>query len=313
MKNIVLFVFLIIFLFSCATHQNDVKYASSTKQVSPTLQNKLERFLKRKVAIGRFSNETKYGKSFFSEEKDKSIEKQASDILSSKLTASEKFILLERTDIDLVNKEMNVNSLSAYNIPADYLIIGSVSEFGRKATGDVGIFDRTKKQTAFATVNIRLVNVKTGQITYSEEATGEASSETKTVMGVGGRAGYDSSLNDKAISAAISKLVNNIIEKLMDNPWKAYILDMQEGSYLISGGKSQGIQAGDIFGVYKKGKVVVNPQTKIPIELPGKFIGKVKVISLLGDTPENEVSLCGKVSGELPLADFAGYYIKEEK
>ena len=41
--------------------------------------------LKRKVAIGRFSNETRYGQSFFVDEQNDRIGKQAMDILSTKL------------------------------------------------------------------------------------------------------------------------------------------------------------------------------------------------------------------------------------
>ena len=33
---------------------------------------------------------------------------------------------------------------------ADYLILGSITEFGRKEVSDVGVFSRVKKQEAFA-------------------------------------------------------------------------------------------------------------------------------------------------------------------
>ena len=55
-----------------------------------------EKTIKRKVAIGRFSNETQYGKGLFYDKENDPMRKQAMDILSSKLAASGKFILLER-------------------------------------------------------------------------------------------------------------------------------------------------------------------------------------------------------------------------
>ena len=61
--------------------------------------------LKRKVAIGRFSNETQYGKGIFYDRENDPMRKQAMDILSSKLAASGKFILLERDDLDVLVKE----------------------------------------------------------------------------------------------------------------------------------------------------------------------------------------------------------------
>ncbi len=50
--------------------------------------------LKRKVAIGRFTNETQYAKGIFYDRENDPMRKQALDILSAKLAASGKFILL---------------------------------------------------------------------------------------------------------------------------------------------------------------------------------------------------------------------------
>lgn len=50
--------------------------------------------LKRKVAIGRFSNETQYAKGIFYDKENDPMGKQALDILSAKLASSGKFILL---------------------------------------------------------------------------------------------------------------------------------------------------------------------------------------------------------------------------
>jgi curli biogenesis system outer membrane secretion channel CsgG len=280
-------------------------------QVSKSLASP-ERSLKRKVAIARFSNETKYGQGFFYDQNDDRLGKQAMDIFSAKLTASEKFIMLERVDLAHLTKEKQLDTLADLNIPADYLILGSVSEFGRKTTSDVGIFSRSKKQTAYAKVNVRLVDVKTSQIIYSEEGEGEAFSEAGTVLGVGNTADYDATLNDKVISAAISKLVDNISERLLDKPWKSYILSFQDGNYIISGGAMQGIKEGDTFTVYKKGQKVNNPQTGIPIELPGKEVGKIQVQTLVKGDVNSELSICLKTSGELPTSNFIDYYVQEK-
>ena len=310
-------VLLIAFLFfcqSCATIEKPAVEVIPEKkpQISKTLsQEAPQRFLKRKVAIARFSNETKHGQSFFLDKDQDWIGKQAMDILSARLAATQKFILLERADIEKINKELAVGNLASLQIPADYLVVGSVSEFGRKTTGDVGILSRTKKQTAYARVNVRLVDIHTGQITYSEEGEGEAYSEAGTVMGVGGRAGYDSTLNDKAISAAISKLVNNIVENLLDKPWRSYILAHQSGSYIIAGGRSQGIGEGDVFGVFQRGSRVINPQTGMPIDLPSKQIGTIRVNSFSGTDPNSEISLCSPVSGRIPVENFEGIYVQE--
>jgi len=282
-----------------------------TPQVSKTVETKFERSLKRKVAIARFSNETKYGQGFFYDQNDDRLGKQAMDIFSAKLASTEKFIMLERADLTHLTKEKEIGNLGNFNIAADYLILGSVSEFGRRTTSDVGVFSRTKKQTAYAKVSVRLVDVRTGQIVYSEEGDGEAYSEAETVLGVGSTAEYDATLNDKVISAAIAKLVNNIVERLLDKPWRSYLLSYEDGNYVIAGGSLQGIKEGDSFAVYKRGKKAINPQTNIEIELPGKLIGKIRVDSIVSGDVNTELSICTKLSGELPTDEFAEYYIQE--
>lgn len=198
---------------------------------------------------------------------------------------------------------------------ADYLIVGSVTEFGRRTEGDVGVFSRTKKQTAFAKVTIRLVDVKTGQIIYAEEGSGEAFSAVGEVMGVGSRADYDSTLNDRALDAAIGNLASNVIENLLKNPWRSYVLSYDDGNYLIAGGASQGIKLGDAFDVYSQGRTIKNPQTGMDVTLPGKKVARLRVTAFVPGAPNNEVSLATITEGALPTAAdptaLQYYYIQE--
>lgn len=270
-----------------------------------------QRTIKRKVAIGRFSNETQYAKGLFYDKDNDPMRKQALDILSSKLASSGKFILLEREDLDLLVAEAGEDMKK---IGADYIILGSITEFGRKNEGQQKVFSSTKTQTVEAGVSIRLVESATGLIIYSDEAKGYAETTTKETLGVGGKAGYDATLSDKAISAAISQLVENIINKCMDKPWRSYILSVEDGTYIISGGASQGLAANDRFNVYKKGKSVKKPQTGMMIELPGSKVGEVTVISSIGDTPETEISFCSYSGEDLDLTKISeNYYIMEDK
>lgn len=268
-----------------------------------------EKTIKRKVAIGRFSNETQYAKGLFYDKENDPMRKQALDILSSKLASSGKFILLEREDLDVLVAEAGTNM---NKIGADYIILGSITEFGRKTEGEQKVFSSTKTQTVEAGVSIRIVEAATGLIIYSDEAKGFAETTSKQTMGLGGTAGYDATLSDKAISSAIGQLVENIINKCMDKPWKSYILAVEDGTYIISGGASQGLDANDIFTVYKKGKTVTNPQTGIKIELPGTKVGTVTVLQSTGDTPETEISLCSYEGEEVNVNDLTDYYISDK-
>lgn len=311
MKKIVLFMSLF-FLCTLVHAQRKVEIVETVKQ---DLSDTSGRVIKRKVAIGRFSNETQYAKGVFYDKDNDPMGKQALDILSSKLAASGKFLLLERSDIASLLEEAQKSDNGLSTIGADYMIIGSITEFGRKNVGKNGVFTNTKTQIVEAAVAIRLVDVSTGLIIYSDEAKGSAELTTKTSMGVGGQASYDATLSDKAISEAIGQLVENIINKCTDKPWRTFFLSYDSDAQLIAGGASQGIKVGDTFAVKTKGKKVKNPQTGVMIELPGKQIGIVTVSATSGDTPETEFSFVSFTSDgtTIDAEKLTDYYIEEIK
>ena len=147
--------------------------AAQTQQ-SANLINDSSPTLKRKVAIARFSNETQSGTSFLVDDSGDRLGKQASDILSSKLSATGKFMMFERSDKDDIDSEKIISGLKEEGVGVDYLIIGSVSEFGRSVGSESKVFSRSKTQRAYAKVNVRLVDVSTGRIIFSEEGAGES-------------------------------------------------------------------------------------------------------------------------------------------
>lgn len=305
---------LIVLFNGCVTtSQEIVKINKPTleKPNTSTIQE-AEPLLKRKVAIARFGNEAQYGKSaLFGLNSDYNAEKQATDVLSAKLANSGKFILLERNDFDKIEKEITNHNVESLNIGADYLIVGSVSEFGRKNMSDTGVFSRSKIQVAYAKVSVRLLDVKTGQIIFAQEGIGEAKSESGTAFGVGMHVGYDSTLNDKAVSAAISSVVDGIMINLLNQPWKSYILSIEDNLVIIAGGAKQGLKIGDNFNVFQKGKIIKNPQTGMLIELPGQKIASIQVLSQFGASYTDEGSACSIRSGNLKGRDTNELYIQK--
>ena len=120
-------------------------------------------FLKRKVGIARFSNETQSGTTFLIDKSGDRLGKQAADILSARLAETGMFQMFERLDADNVSAEQMLAGLKEEGVSIDYLIVGSVSEFGRSTESESGIFQRKKTQKAYAKVNVRLIDVATGR------------------------------------------------------------------------------------------------------------------------------------------------------
>ena len=320
MKKSISIILLVLISLNGYSQKRKKRRASERKQnivetvIEVSDESKDNQTLKRKVAIARFSNETSYAKGLFYDKLNDPMGKQDVDILSTKLASSGKFILLEREDFDLIEEELKISDNENYQkVGADFLIIGSITEFGRKNEGQNRLLSREKTQIVEAGISIRLVDVSTGQIIYSEESKGQAETSNKTTIGLGKRTDYDSTLSDKAISAAISQLVENIINNCMNRPWKSYFLAYDENGVVISGGASQGIKVGDIFDAFVKGKKVKNPQTGISIELPGRKVGQIQVDYLGGENPQNEFSLVSFINGQINQYDLTKYYIKEIK
>ena len=67
-KSYYIYIFLILFLYSCATIKQPsiIKIDNNTNQISKSLESS-SKVLKRKVAIARFTNESNYGKSVLSD------------------------------------------------------------------------------------------------------------------------------------------------------------------------------------------------------------------------------------------------------
>lgn len=302
-----------VLLTGCATTTPTVVNVEKPTSAQPKIvEQKQEPVLKRKVAIARFGNEAQYGKSaLFGINNEYNAEKQATDILSAKLTQSGKFILLERSDLDKITKETTTFNLQSMNIGADYLIVGSVSEFGRKNVSDTGVFSRSKIQTAYAKVSVRLLDVKTGQVVFAQEGSGEADSEAGSAFGVGKHVGYDSTLNDKAISAAIGSVVDGIMQNLMAKPWRSYVLSVENNGVIIAGGAKQGLKIGDTLAVFGQGKQMKNPQTGMMIELPGSKIAEIQVVSQFGSSDTDEGSVCQILSGTIPNASVKDIYVQK--
>lgn len=269
--------------------------------------------LKRKVAIGRLTNETRYGRSLLRDEHNDTVGKQLTDMLSNALTESGNFIVLERPDIGRLRDEAELVGETLNLVGVDALIIGSLTEFGRKTVGERGFLSSTKRQVAYAKVEFRLVDVKTGHVFHTSSGSGEASIEKGSVAGFGSTASYDATLNDKAIKQAVSDAMDAFSQTLLERPWHTYFLSREGDQYFISGGKSQGVKQGMRFAVETEGKVVTSKQTGFPIQLPGQQIATIKVVSLFGDTAANQGAVATLESGSLKGYALDTLVIVEEK
>jgi curli biogenesis system outer membrane secretion channel CsgG len=291
MRKLLFFIFAGFFSTVCLS-QEKVEMSKTLTQEAELAKNDL----KRKIAVARFSDDTEFGKRIFKMKENDPTGKQAMDILSAKLAETEKFILFEKQDLNKIIEELkSVGNQQFQGVCADYLIKGSIIEFIQIVNDYPNALSKTKTQTYEVTVSICLIDGYTGKLIYSEEAKGKAEAADKEILFSVENPEFNPSLFDKAILDAISKLVEKITNSCMSRPWRTYFLNSDLNGIVISGGRSQGLKINDILGVKEN----------------GKSIGKIQIISVGGETVENEFSVALFIEGTIDSEILKDFYIEE--
>lgn len=174
------------------------------------------------MVVGRFQNRSSYLQGLFSSDSDR-LGNQSKTILKTHLQQTNRFNLVDRENLDDIGLEANLSGIKQEIAGARYVITGDVTEFGRKVTGDrqfFGILGAGKKQTAYAKVSINIVDVASSQIVYSTQGAGEYELSNREILGTGGAAGYDATLNGKVLNFAIIEVVNNLVRDIESGSWK---------------------------------------------------------------------------------------------
>ncbi|MCZ2497834.1 curli production assembly protein CsgG [Xylophilus sp. Kf1] len=174
------------------------------------------------IAVGKFDNRSSYLRGIFFDGVDR-LGGQAKTILVTHLQQTQRFDVLDRDNLQEIKQEAGFRGTVSQIAGADYVVTGDVTEFGRKEVGDqqlFGILGRGKEQTAYAKVNLNIVDIQTSRVVYSTQGAGEYSLSNREVVGFGGTASYDSTLNGKVLDLAIREAVNKLVAAVDSGAWK---------------------------------------------------------------------------------------------
>jgi curli biogenesis system outer membrane secretion channel CsgG len=165
------------------------------------------------IAVGKFDNRSSFMRGIFSDGVDR-LGSQAKTILISHLQQTNRFNVLDRDNLAELTQESAFKKQSQAIKGADFIVTGDVTEFGRKEVGDhqlFGIMGRGKTQVAYAKVTLNIVNITTSEVVYSSQGAGEYSLSNREVLGFGGTASYDSTLNGKVLDLAMREAVDHLV------------------------------------------------------------------------------------------------------
>lgn len=165
------------------------------------------------VSVGKFDNRSNFMRGVFSDGADR-LGSQAKTTLVAHLQQSQRFSVLDRDNMTETGQEAKLQGASQTLRGAAYVVTGDISEFGRKEVGDqqlFGLLGRGKTQVAYAKVTLNVVNSLTSEIVFSARGAGEYELSNREVLGFGGTAGYDATLNGKVLDLALREAVNNLV------------------------------------------------------------------------------------------------------
>jgi curli biogenesis system outer membrane secretion channel CsgG len=173
------------------------------------------------LVVGNFQNRSSYMRGLFSDGLDR-LGNQAKTILKTHLQQTDRFTVVDRDNMEEIAQEASLRGEKQNLKGAEVAITGDVTEFGRHETGDVqlfGILGSGKTQLAYSKVALNVVDVRTSEIVHSVQGAGEYELSNREVIGFGGTAGYDATLNGKVLNLAITEAVNNLVADLERGAW----------------------------------------------------------------------------------------------
>jgi curli biogenesis system outer membrane secretion channel CsgG len=207
----------IMFLVSCATETSTTVAPKQVTSAATPYSGP-----KNPISVGKFDNRSTFLRGLFSDGVDR-LGSQAKTILVTHLQQSNRFVVLDRENMTEIQQEAKLRNKDQKLKGAQFVLTGDVTEFGRKETGDqqlFGILGRGKTQVAYSKVSINVVNVLTSEVIFSVQGAGEYALSNREIIGFGGTASYDSTLNGKVLDLAIREAVNRLVEGIERGAWK---------------------------------------------------------------------------------------------
>lgn len=229
------------------------------------------------------------------------------DMMVTALAGTKKYTLIEREKLDKVLGEQRLGASGAVTaqtaakigrlLGANYIITGSITEFGVKDS-KIGVGGLEKvlpfgggakvaKNTARAAIDIRAIDTTSAQIVAAAKGEGsKTSAEFSGNLSIApsfdfGKDGFDETIIGKAARKAVDDVVKELTKAFDEGGGGAVKIIKISGSqvYINSGG-ADGEKVGRVYGVYRMGEDMVDPDTGESLGSEEEKIGTAKVVKV---------------------------------
>jgi len=246
-------------------------------------------------------------------------------MLTTALDQSGRFIVAERDDLTqvLTEQDLAANHIAqgaagpkaGAVIPAQYLVVGAVSELSaddKGSDGSIGIGGLPKglfgnlslnAHSGRVALDLRLVNTRTGEVEDSFSVRKELSSTGVGVTGgykaisIGGNQFWSTPLGE-AMRAALDQAVARIAADISKDGWDALVAQVSDDTIYINAGSEAGLKIGDRLVVERVTGALTDPATNRVLALQKARLADIELTAVDGKFATGSFVATGAVQPE---------------
>jgi curli biogenesis system outer membrane secretion channel CsgG len=240
---------------------------------------------KKRVFVAEFENRSAYGQHRLGE--------AISDVLTTELTKTNQFIIVERAKLDAILKEQALGQSGAIGessapkigelLGANAMLTGAVTQFGVSTQTSDQIITASKTQTATCAVDVRVIDISTGRIIWAGSGEGRASKKYTQVLGSGSAGGYDETLEGYAFRSAIVRIMENLVGELGKMSWSCRIAKVANNKIYLNAGLKSNLALNTDLEFYNLGEAIIDPTSGMELGREESLVGYGRVLAHLGE------------------------------
>lgn len=236
------------------------------------------------------------------------------EMMVTALSETKKYTLIEREKLEAVLDEQKLGASGAVTaqtaakigrlLGAQYIITGAVTEFGVKDS-KIGVGGLEKvlpfgggakvaKNTARVSIDVRAIDTTSAQIVAAAKGEGSKSSaEFSGDLSIApsfdfGKEGFDETIIGKAARKAVDDVAKELSKKFDESgPSAVKIIKITGSQIYINSGGADGEKEGHVYGIYRTGEEMIDPDTGESLGSEETKVGTAKVVKV---TPKYSVA-----------------------
>ena len=221
------------------------------------------------------------------------------EMLTTALTKSERFVVLERAALDKVTAEQDLGASGRVNpefapqvgkiTGAQAIITGDITRFSYTqssvgGSGSIlrGLGAKVEKTTAQVGIDLRIIDTETGEVLLSQSADGSASMSNVSATLTRGSHDFSSAVAEntplgKATRQALERIVNAVTNTMKSQRWSGRVMDVRGDHIYINAGTRLGLVTDVPLDVFRADAALTDPETGRRMGSPDKLIGSVVI------------------------------------